>query len=86
MVPEGLPLDKKQKFDKKQQTKALENARNFSKNCTTQKNIRISRLEEDCKTYTKKKTSNKKLNQRIEKLQNELYQLENELYQQAKDD
>ena len=62
MVPEGLPLDKKQKFDKKQQTKALENARNFSKNCTTQENIRISRLEEDCKTYTKKKILSQQLN------------------------
>ena len=40
-----------------------ENARTFSKNSTTQENIRISRLKEDCKTYTKKKTSNQKLNQ-----------------------
>ena len=39
-----------------------ENARTFSKNSTTQENIRISRLKEDCKTYTKKKTSNQKLN------------------------
>ena len=42
-----------------------ENARTFSANATTQENIRISRLEEDCKTYTKKKTSNLKLNQRL---------------------
>ena len=40
-----------------------ENARTFSKNFTTQENIGISRLKEDCKTYTKKKTSNQKLNQ-----------------------
>ena len=39
-----------------------ENARTFSKNSTTQENIRISRLKKDCKTYTKKKTSNQKLN------------------------
>ena len=35
-----------------------ENARTFSKNSTTLENIRISRLKENCKTYTKKKTSN----------------------------
>ena len=40
-----------------------ENARTFSKNPTNKENIRISRLKEDCKTYTKKKTSNQKLNQ-----------------------
>ena len=34
------------------------NARTFSKNFITQENIRISRLKEDCKTCTKKKTSN----------------------------
>ena len=39
-----------------------ENARTFSKNFATQENIRISRLK-DCKTHTKKKTSNQKLNQ-----------------------
>ena len=38
------------------------NAINFSKNFTTQENIRIPRLKEDCKTYIKKKTSNQKLN------------------------
>ena len=35
---------------------ALENARTFSKIPATQENIRISKLTEDCKTYTKKKT------------------------------
>ena len=40
-----------------------ENAITFSKNSTTQEDIRISRLNEDFKTYTKKKTSNQKLNQ-----------------------
>ena len=40
-----------------------ENARAFSKNSGTQENIRISRLKENIKTYTKKKTSNQKLNQ-----------------------
>ena len=40
-----------------------ENARTFTKNSTTQVNITISRLMEDCKTYGKKKTSNQKLNQ-----------------------
>ena len=34
------------------------NARTFSKIFITQENIRISRLKEDCKTYTKMKTSN----------------------------
>ena len=33
------------------------------KNFTTQENTRISRLKEDYKTYTKKKTSKQKLNQ-----------------------
>ena len=42
-----------------------ENARTFSKNFTTQENIRISRLKEDCKTSTKKKTSNQKLHQSL---------------------
>ena len=40
-----------------------ENARSFSKNHTTQENIKILRLKKDYKTYTKKKTSNQKLNQ-----------------------
>ena len=40
-----------------------ENTKIFYKNSTTQENIGISRLKEDCKTYTKKKTSNQKLNQ-----------------------
>ena len=35
----------------------------FPKNSTTQENITILRLKEDYKTYTKRKTSNKKLNQ-----------------------
>ena len=35
-----------------------ENVRTFSKNSTTQENINILRPKEDCKTYTKKKTSN----------------------------
>ena len=38
-----------------------ENAKTFSENSITQENIRISRLKEDCKTYTKKKSSNQKL-------------------------
>ena len=42
-----------------------ENARTFSRNSTTQENIRTLRLEEDFKTYTKKKTSNQKLYQRL---------------------
>ena len=33
-------------------------ARTFSKNSTTQENIKILRLKEDCNTYTRKKTSN----------------------------
>ena len=33
-----------------------ENANKFPRNSTTQENITISRLKEDCKTYTKKKT------------------------------
>ena len=40
-----------------------ENAGTFSKNFTTQENIRNSRLKEDCKPYTKQKTSNQRLNQ-----------------------
>ena len=40
-----------------------ENARTFSKNSITQANIKTLRLKEDCKTYTKNKTSNEKLNQ-----------------------
>ena len=40
-----------------------ENAGTFSKNSTTQENIRISRLKTDYKTSTKKKISNHKLNQ-----------------------
>ena len=39
-----------------------ENAKMFSKNLTTQENITISRPKENCKTYTKKKISNRKLN------------------------
>ena len=31
-----------------------ENAINFSKNSTTQEKIKILRLKEDCKTYTKR--------------------------------
>ena len=34
------------------------NARTFSTNSATQKNIKILRLKEACKIYTKKKTSN----------------------------
>ena len=33
-----------------------------SKNSTIQENIRILRLKQDCKPYTKKKNSNQKLN------------------------
>ena len=40
-----------------------DNPRTFCKNSNTQKNIRILKLKEDCKTYTKKKTSNQKLKQ-----------------------
>ena len=40
-----------------------ENATNFSKNLTTQENIRISRLKKDYEAYTKKKVLNQKLNQ-----------------------
>ena len=40
-----------------------ENATNFSKNLTTQENIRISRLKKDYEAYTKKKILNQKLNQ-----------------------
>ena len=40
-----------------------ENARTFSKNSTTQESIKILRLKEGCKTYTKKKTSKHKLKQ-----------------------
>ena len=35
----------------------------FSKNSTTQENIKTVRLKENCKTYTEKKTSKQKLNQ-----------------------
>ena len=38
-----------------------ENLRTVSKNSTTQENMIISRVKEDCKTYTKKKNSNQKL-------------------------
>ena len=40
-----------------------ENVRTFSTISTSQESIRISRQKEDCETYTKKKTSNQKLNQ-----------------------
>ena len=32
-----------------------ENARTFSKNSTTQENIKLSRLKEDCKTFIRKR-------------------------------
>ena len=35
-------------------TSLKENSKTFSKNSTTQDNVRISRLKENCKTYTKK--------------------------------
>ena len=47
----------------KHQPSFKENAIAISKSSTTEENIRILRLKEDCKTYTKKKTSNQKLNQ-----------------------
>ena len=40
-----------------------ENDNIFSKNYVAQENITILRLQEDYKTYTKKKTINQKLNQ-----------------------
>ena len=53
----------------------------FSKNSTTQENIRISRLKKDCKTSNqiKKKKENFKPDKKpmIENLQDELYQLIN---------
>ena len=39
-----------------------EDARTFSKNSTTHKDVKILKLKDDCKTYRKKKTSNQKLN------------------------
>ena len=42
-----------------------ENSKIFSKNSITQENIIILRLKQDYKTYTKKKNSNQKLNQRL---------------------
>ena len=42
-----------------------ENSKIFSKNSITQENITILRLKQDYKTYTKKKNSNQKLNQRL---------------------
>ena len=41
------------------------NVRTSSENSTTQENIKILGLKEDCKTYTKMKTSNQKLNQSL---------------------
>ena len=52
-MPSSLPL----------QSRSKENAKILSKNFTTQENIRTSRLKENGKTYTKKTTSNQKLNQ-----------------------
>ena len=40
-----------------------ENARTFSKNSTIQENIKILRLKEDCKTYTKTENFKPELNQ-----------------------
>ena len=40
-------------------------------------------MEEDWKIYTKKKTSNQKLNQKLENLQDELDQLENKQVKDA---
>ena len=42
-----------------------ENARAFSKNSTTQENIKILRLKEDCKTYTKTENFKPELNQQL---------------------
>ena len=61
-----------------------ENARTFSKNSISQENIRISKLKEDYKTYTKKKISNQKLNQWLKNLEDELYQLQNKQAKGAK--
>ena len=66
------------------QSRSKENAKILSKNFTTQENIRTSRLKENGKTYTKKTTSNQKLNQWIKNLQDELYQTENKQTKGAK--
>ena len=42
-----------------------DDARNFSENIYFFKNIEFQYRKEDCKTYTKKKTSNHKLNRRL---------------------
>ena len=57
-------------------SKFKENARTFSQNSTTQENIRISRLKEDFKTYTRKENFKPEIKPVIENLQDELYQLE----------
>ena len=66
-----------------------DNTRTFSKNLTTQENIRISRLKEDCKTCTKKnkqkkQTNKPEINSMIGNLQDELYELENKQAKGAK--
>ena len=48
----------------------------MSKYSTTQENIRISRLKEDCKTYTKKENFKPEIKSMIENLKDEVCQLE----------
>ena len=59
-----------------------ENARTFSKNSTTQENIRTSRLEKRLWNLHKKENFKPKIKPMIENFQDELYQLEDK---QAKD-
>ena len=60
------------------------NPRTFSKNSTAQENIGISKLKEDCKTYTKKKNFQPEIQPIVENLQNEFYQLEDKQAKGAK--
>ena len=57
-----------------------ENAKILSINSTTQENVRISRLKEDCQTSNFKP----EMKPMIENLQDELYQLENKQAKGAK--
>ena len=60
-----------------------ENAKIFSKNCTTQENMTILRLKWDYKTY-KKENFKPEIKPMTENLQDDLYQLENKQAKGAK--
>ena len=59
-------------------------ARRFSKNSTTQENIRISRLKKILQNLYKKGNFKPKIKAMIENFQNELYHLENKQAKGAK--